>query len=179
MPKRFILRWKWFLHNVGDAVAYAGVPNKYLSLFEKQVLAFYHHAKNTEVTDDYNICTDGGASVGAYATLAERGVMPIKTYDTLEHDPMNMILNVFSKLKTEGEGAAIQLVVAPAGDKFINEFHMILDDVKDGMSVKHAADNFYKFRNALAKVGKELLFGVKPKTEDDKKKIYEGSARGG
>ena len=161
------------LHNVGDAVVvYAGVPNKYLSLFEKQVLAFYHHAKITEVTDDYNIFTDGGASVGAYATLAERGVMPIKTYDTLEHDPMNMILNVFSKLKTEGEGAAIQLVVAPAGDKFINEFHMILDDVKDGMSVKHAADNFYKFRNALAKVGKELLFGVKPKTEDDKKEKY-------
>src|SRR3990170_2737388 len=82
--------------------------------------------------------------------------------------PMNMILNVFSKLKTEGEGAAIQLVVAPAGDKFINEFHMILDDVKDGMSVKHAADNFYKFNKALIKVGKDLLFGHKTKEPEGK-----------
>ena len=72
----------------------------------------------------------------------------------------------------QGEGAAIQLVVAPAGDKFMNEFHMILDDVKDGVSVKHAADNFYKFNHALLKVGKDLLFGHKPKTEDDKKEKY-------
>jgi hypothetical protein len=94
--------------------------------------------------------------------------MPIKTYDNIEHDPMNMILNVFSKLKTAGEGAAIQLVVAPAGDKFINEFHIILDDVKDGMSVKHAADNFYKFNRAFIKVGKDLLFGHKEKEPEGK-----------
>ena len=74
---------------------------------------------------------------------------------------MNPILNVFSKLKTSGEGAAIQLMIAPAGDKFINEFHMILDDVKDGISVKHAADNFYKFNKAVLKVGKELFFGAR------------------
>ncbi|MES3032319.1 MAG: TraM recognition domain-containing protein [Patescibacteria group bacterium] len=157
------------LNNDSDAVViYAGIPNKYLTLFEKQILAFYHNAKIREVTDDYNIFTDGGASVGAYAALAERGVMPIKTYDNIEHDPMNMILNAFSKLKTKGEGAAIQFVVAPAGDKFINEFHMILDDVKDGMSVKHAADNFYKFSSAFKKVGKDLLFGHKEKAPEGK-----------
>jgi len=151
-----------------EVVIYAGIPNKHLSLFEKQILAFYHNAKIREITDDYNIFNVNGGSVGAYASLAERGVMPIKTYDNIEHDPMNMILNVFSKLKTEGEGAAIQLVVAPSGDKFINEFHMILDDVKDGMSVKHAADNFYKFNKALIKVGKDLLFGHKEKEPEGK-----------
>ena len=152
-----------------EVVVYAGIPNKYLSLFEKQILAFYHNAKIREVADDYNIFNASGASVGAYASLSERGVMPIKTYDNIEHDPMNTILNVFSKLQTKGEGAAIQLVVAPAGDKFINEFHMILDEVKDGVSVKHAADNFYKFKNAFSKVGKEILFGVKQKTEENSK----------
>ncbi len=158
------------LGNQSDAVVvYAGVPNKYLSLFEKQILAFYHNAKVHEVTDDYNIFTDGGASVGAYAALSERGILPIKTYDTIEHDPMNTILNVFSKLKTQGEGAAIQLVVAPAGNKFINEFHKILDEVKDGTSVKNASDNFYKWQHAFLKVGKEIVFGIKPKTEEQKK----------
>ncbi|MFA6077004.1 MAG: TraM recognition domain-containing protein [Candidatus Paceibacterota bacterium] len=155
-----------------EVVIYAGIPNKYISLFEKQILAFYHHAKVREVADDYNIFNASGGSVGAYANLAERGVMPIKTYDNIEHDPMNMILNVFSKLKTKGEGAAIQLLVAPAGDKFINEFHMILDDVKDGVSIKHAADNFYKFNKAFLKVGKDLLFGHKEKTEENGKEKY-------
>ncbi|MSU44934.1 hypothetical protein EXS45_02030, partial [Candidatus Nomurabacteria bacterium] len=150
-----------------EVVVYAGIPNKHVSLFEKQILAFYHNAKVHEVTDDYNIFNMAGGSVGAYASFSERSVLPIKTYDIIEHDPMNTILNVFSKLKTKGEGAAIQLVIAPAGDKFINEFHMILNDVKDGTSVKHASDNFYKFNKAFIKVGKELLFGVK-KQEDKK-----------
>src|SRR3989344_3175998 len=91
------------------------------------------------------------------------------TYENIDHDPMNTILNVFSKLKTQGEGAAIQLVVAPAGDKFINEFHMILDDVKDGISVKHASDNFYKFNKAFMKASKDLIFGAKQKNEEENK----------
>lgn len=156
-------------NNSDQVVIYASVPNKYILLFEKQVLAFYHDAKINEVKDDYNIFNEDGASVGAYAFLSERGVMPIKTYDNIDHDPMNTILNVFSKLKTKGEGAAIQYVIAPAGDKFINEFHMILDDIKDGMSVKHASDNFYKFHKALWSSSKELIFGVKKKEEKDDK----------
>ena len=157
-----------------EVVVYAGIPNKHLSLFEKQVLAFYHNAKIKEVTDDYNIFNEHGGSAGAYAVLTERGVMPIKTYDNIDHDPMNTILNVFSHLKTKGEGAVIQLVVAPAGDKFINEFHAILDDVKDGTSVKHASDNLYKFRSAVMNVGKELIFGVKEKPVENKESSMKG-----
>jgi len=157
-----------------EVVVYAAIPNKHLSLFEKQILAFYHNAKVREVTDDYNIFNENGSSVGAYASLAERAVLPIKTYENIDHDPMNTILNVFSKLKTIGEGAAIQLVIAPAGDKFINEFHIILDDVKDGISVKHAADNFYKFNKAFLKAGKDLFFGKKEKEEEKKEKYMKG-----
>ena len=156
-----------------QVVIYAAVPNKHLSLFEKQVLAFYHDAKIVEVPDDYNIFNEHGGSAGAYATFSERAVLPIKTYENIEHDPMNTILNVFSKLKTQEEGAAIQILIAPAGNKFIDQFHMILDDVKDGMSVKYAADNFYKFNTALLKASKEFLFGSKKK-EETKEKYMKG-----
>ena len=155
-----------------EVVIYAAIPNKHLSLFEKQVLAFYHHAKLREVTDDYNIFNETGGSAGAYAIFTERAVLPIKTYDEIEHDPMNPILNVFSKLQTKGEGAAIQFLIAPAGDQFINEFHMILDEVKDGMSVKHASDKFYKWRSAFTQAGKDLIFGVKEKSGEEKKEKY-------
>jgi len=162
------------LGNQSDqVVVYAAIPNRYLSLFEKQILAFYHDAKINEIPDDYNVFNENGGSVGAYANFSERSIMPIKTYENIDHDPMNTILNVFSKLKTEGEGAAIQLVVAPAGNKFINEFHMILDDVKDGISVKHAVDNFYKFNKAFMKAAKDLVFGFKKK-EDTKEKYIAG-----
>ncbi|MFA5937273.1 MAG: TraM recognition domain-containing protein [Candidatus Paceibacterota bacterium] len=160
------------LNNISDEViVFAAIPNKHLSLFEKQILSFYRDAKIHETKDDYNIFNEKGASSGAYASFSERPVMPIKTYDNIEHDPMNIILNVFSKLKTEGEGAAIQLVIAPAGEKFIQQFHLILDDVKSGVSVKHAADNFYKFNKAFLKVSKEILFGIKKKEETKEKYI--------
>ena len=163
------------LSSVSDQVIiYAAVPNKHISLFEKQVLAFYHDAKIKDVPDDYNIFNENGGSVGAYASFTERGVLPIKTYDNIEHDPMNMILNVFSKLKTKGEGAAIQLVIAPAGNKFINEFHKILDDVKDGVSVKHADDNLYKFNHAFLKVSKDIIFGHEKTPEEKKEKYMKG-----
>ncbi|HAS80741.1 MAG: hypothetical protein UR25_C0003G0057 [Candidatus Nomurabacteria bacterium GW2011_GWE1_32_28] len=157
-----------------QVIIFAAIPNKHISLFEKQVLSFYHDAKVFEVKDDYNIFNEKGISAGAYASFSERGVLPIRTYDQIEHDPMNIILNVFSKLKTEGEGAAIQLVVAPAGEKFINEFHIILDDVKSGSSVKHAADNFYKFNRAFFKASKSLIFGVKKKEEKPEEKYIKG-----
>jgi hypothetical protein len=157
-----------------QVVIYAGIPNKHLNLFEKQILAFYNDAKIKAVDDDFNIFNENGHSAGAYAYLAQRAVLPIKTVENLDHDPMKNILNVFSKLKTQGEGAAIQMLIAPAGDKFINEFHMILDDVKDGMSIKNANDNFYKFTSAFIKAGKEMLFGMYDKVPENKEKYMKG-----
>ncbi|MDQ5922464.1 MAG: hypothetical protein QG644_172 [Patescibacteria group bacterium] len=161
------------LSNVGDeVVVYASVPTRHVTLFEKQVLAFYHDAKIKEITDDYNIFNEEGASAGAYAYFQERSVLPIKTYDAIDHDPMSTILNVFSKLQTKGEGAAIQFIIAPAGNKFINEFHAILDDVKSGTSVKHASDNLYKFNKAFLTITKDIIFGttkaVKPEKREEK-----------
>lgn len=163
-------------NNSDQVVVYAGVPNKYISLFEKQVLAFYDNAKIIEISDDYNIFTDKGVSAGAYASLYERGVLPLKTYEEIDHDPMNTILNVFSKLKKSGEGAAIQMIVCPAGEKFTKEFHMILDDVRAGSSVKHASDNFYKLHKAFWTASKELIFGVQKKKEESEKYVPGRSA---
>lgn len=154
-----------------EVIIYAAIPNKYITLFEKQVLAFYHDAKVRDFPDDYNVFYEKGASVGAYASFSERGVLPIKVYDDIEHDPMNIILNVFSKLNTKTEGAAIQFVIAPAGNKFINEFHMILDDVKNGLSVKNANDNFYKFGRAFLKASKELISGKKEEEKKDEQSM--------
>ncbi len=151
-----------------QVIVYAGVPKNKGQLFEKQVLSFYTEAKVREINDDYNIFSVGGASSGAHGSLAENPIMPIKTHDALDHDPMQAVLNVFSKMKREGEGAAIQFVIQPAGDTFIKRFTSVLKDVKDGLSLKEASEN-HKVGSAILNASKNLLFGSSKDKEKEKK----------
>lgn len=151
-----------------EVIIYAAVPQNKNALFEKQVLSFYTDAKIKEVSDDYNIFSVEGASAGAMATLETNPILPIKTYDVLEHDPMQAILNVFSKMKRVGEGAAIQFTIAPAGDTFIKRFNAILKDVKDGLSIKEASEN-HKVGSAFLNASRDLIFGSKKDKEKEKK----------
>lgn len=149
---------------------YAAVPSQKVDLFEKQLLAVQPDAKLTEVTDDYNVFTEGrDTAMGSYATFAQQDIFPIKTYDSFDHDPMNIMLNAFSKLKASGEGAAIQFVLCPEDDNLMRKFQLVLDDVKAGYSVKTARSIGRQIGNELMKVGKELVFGVKSKEEEHKK----------
>lgn len=160
------------LSNESDEVVfYAAVPKAKSDLFEKQVLAFYREAKIREVSDDYNIFTENGASSGAYAEFSGAEVFPIKTYEKIDHDPMNTILNTFSKLKQRGEGAAIQITIMPAGEQYIKRFNSTLNDVKDGEKVEKKSKVFSEFDRKFAKVAKELIFGIKKEDKDKEKKI--------
>ncbi|PCI19204.1 hypothetical protein COB64_04145 [Candidatus Wolfebacteria bacterium] len=153
-----------------QVIVYAAVPRSREDLFEKQVLAFYHDAHIREVTDDYNIFNPSG-SVGAFAELTESEALPIKTYDSFDHDPINTLLSIFSNLKREGEGAAIQFIVSPAKDEFIKKFNTILKDVKEGKPLKKTSEIFSKFDRELAREVKQLIFGAnKKKTPEEKEK---------
>ncbi|MFA5933854.1 MAG: TraM recognition domain-containing protein [Candidatus Paceibacterota bacterium] len=154
-------------------VFYASVPSISATLFEKQVLGLYGGAKIREVTDDYNIFSDGGVASGAYAELAESEVLPIKTYESIDHDPIQTMLSVFSKMKTKGEGAAIQIIITPTGDKFIKKFTSILQKVKEGMDFKKASELFGEFDRQFAGAVKHLIFGTHDKKKEEEKKIDE------
>ncbi|QQR49891.1 type IV secretion system DNA-binding domain-containing protein [Candidatus Nomurabacteria bacterium] len=150
-----------------EVIIYAAIPAGKGPLFEKQVFAFYTDAKIREITDDYNIFNANGSAAGAFATLAESDALPIKMHDTLDHDPMNSILNVFTKMKRVGEGAAIQFVIAPAGDKFIKRFTSMLADLKDGMTIKESADK-NNIGAAFLSASKDLIFGGTKKEKEKK-----------
>ena len=157
-------------NNSGEIVVYTAVPISKKDVFEKQILSFYSKARIIEVVDDYNIFTENGASSGSYCKLSGKQVFPIRTYDKLEHDPMNALLNVFSKIKKEGEGASIQFIITPAGDSFTKKFHYVLDSVKSGKSLKDAMSIFGGIHKQIGKTLKELVMGVKQKGEGDEKK---------
>jgi hypothetical protein len=160
------------LSNIGEQfVIYAAVPSKRADLFEKQLLSIHPDAKITEVIDDYNIFFDGkDTAVGAYAKLEMEDIYPIKTYDSFDHDPLNLILNSFSKLKAQGEGAAIQFVLCPEDDKLIRRFQLVLDDLKAGHSISSARSITHQLGNEFLKLGKELFFGAEKEPE---KKVNE------
>jgi hypothetical protein len=159
-----------------EVVVYAACPEDRTELFEKQILAFYHDAKIREVADDYNIFSVNDASAAAYARLAEPEALPLKTHETIDHDPMNTLLNVFSKLKREGEGAAIQITITPAGDQFIKKFSGILKKVKDGMSIRKAMESSDSLGREFAGAFAELFTGAPAKPGKEKEKKIDDNA---
>jgi hypothetical protein len=139
-----------------DLIIYVAVPREKKELLEKQVLAFYHSAKITESTDDYNVFNSKGVTVASYAKLTKEEVFPISTYDELGHDPMGVVLNAFSKLGKDSEGAAIQIVVTPVGESLIKKFSGILEKLKKGEKLKDAMDEY----GAVKKEFKNFAVGI-------------------
>lgn len=96
---------------------YIAVPRALADTAEKLVHAYYPDAA-VERTKDYNIFTPRGAVVFSQATFREKGALPIKTYRTLETDPLKAVTSVFTKLNDAAEGAAFQIILRPAGSKW-------------------------------------------------------------
>lgn len=131
------------LSNDSDHVVfYVCVDRDRSDLLEKVVLGLYPNAKIEEVTNDYNIFNPTGGAAGAYATSTHSDMLMLKTYDEngpvnhFDRDPIEVILNAFSKLKTVGEGASIQFTVRPTGDKYIKQYGKVLDRLRKGEKLK-------------------------------------------
>ncbi len=152
-------------HNSNQIKFYVSVPNDFRELFQKQVLALYPSAKVELQPDDYNIFATEGFSVGSYATSAKTAALPIKTYKDFAGDTISVALSVLSELKDNEEGAAIQIVIRPAGEKFLKEYGKMLDKLKQGKPFKEIV--------AQKTVMGSLQYELKNifKSEEDRKKV--------
>jgi len=102
------------VHHVGEEIFfYMAVPKTYEQIFEKQVHGFFPNAEVDKVKD-YNIFNPDGISIGAYVKLSTNPMLPFKTYQNLQADPLSEIATSLSKLEKEGEGAAIQILIRPS-----------------------------------------------------------------
>ena len=160
-----------------EFIFYAAVPDSKKNLFEKQILSIFPNAKIAERKDDYNIFNDTGSAVGSVATLDNNPIFPLKTYDQFDHDPLNVILNSFSKINVEGEGAAIQITFSPVGDKYHKRYKHALDQIVKGEKIGKATDlpdtfgeHAWKF---VREATNELFGSAKKKEKEEEKKIKE------
>ncbi len=100
-----------------EIVFYAAMERKQSHIFEKIAQGIFPRAQISIKVDDYNIFKPEGFSLGSVAKLKREEILPIKTYDKFESDPLQIILKAFSGLRDEGEGAALQIIVSPARGK--------------------------------------------------------------
>jgi len=97
-----------------DVRFYIGVPIKLRDMVEKQIHGAYPDAQILEV-EEYNIFDSPGKVAHATLKLKKAAYEPIKIYKDLAIDPMSSITSTLGKMQ-EGEGAAIQIMISPAGD---------------------------------------------------------------
>jgi len=158
-------------YNSQETVFYMSVPNDQCDLFEKQILSVFSKAKVLAKHDDYNIFNESGITSGSFASYVKSDALPLKLYDEYDYDPLNIVLNSFSKIGKAGEGAAIQIILNPAGDFYLSRFKKTLEEIEKGGSKKEALDVTYGLGDELAKdfkiFIKDILKGDKKKTEKD------------
>ena len=101
------------VHHVGEEIHfYMAVPRSYEQIFEKQVNGFFPSAQ-VERIKDYNIFNPQGVSSAGYFRLKTNPILPFKTYQMLQADPLGGLATALSKLQKECEGAAIQILIRP------------------------------------------------------------------
>lgn len=111
---------------------YAAVPNSKCNLFEKQSLAAFPNAHLMRQPYDYNVFAEGGTSLVSVAHLAEHPVLPLKEYADFDYDPINAIMNAFSKIEHKNEGAALQIIIEPRGERHLKHYRKILQALRKG-----------------------------------------------
>lgn len=115
-----------------DIRFYVGVPKKLQDMVEKQINGAYPDAMIKEV-DDYNIFENEGKVAFAGFTLKKELFKPIKTYKDFALDPLSTFTSTLGKMQ-EGESAAIQFVIANAGDHWKKEGRTHIADSKKSES---------------------------------------------
>ena len=152
-----------------EFIFYAAVPDGKRDLFEKHILSLYPDAKIAVKKDDYNIFNEQGISAGSIAELTENPIFPIKTYDLFDHDPLQVVLNSFSKIDKEGEGAAIQIIFNPMGDYYVKRYNEALMSIKKGKKVKEAINIPESFLEHLGELARTIAStSVSKKNEKEK-----------
>jgi len=155
----------------GDIRFYVNVPAKYKDFVEKQINGVYPEADIVPVNDpaakqrdgkvigtEYNIFSDDGKVAFMWMNLKNANYLPIKTYKELPVDPLAQITTILGKM-SEGEGAAIQMLIQPAGNEWKKIGRGYIGNIKkneanpEKASYKADAKELEAIENKLSKPG--------------------------
>lgn len=158
--------------HVGEEVSFfMSVPRMYANFFINQLNALFPSAKISE-SKDYNLFHPTGVSMASYAKLTSSPLLSLRTYQDLGKDPLEILTGAFARLKKEGDGAAIQIVMRPAREPLYAKGHEVAKKIRQGQSLRDAIGGAsLEMRKAIADMGsskkpKDAL-NEKPKMGDE------------
>ncbi|MES2214294.1 MAG: TraM recognition domain-containing protein [Patescibacteria group bacterium] len=153
-----------------DTAIFVSVPTDRKQLFERQVLSIFPTIRLNPRERDYNIFSDTGRAFGATATLSSSGAYPLQTAEAFGEDPLNVILQSFSKIPKTGSGAALQIIFKPRGTTYTDRYQKAVEAIQKGTKAKDAlVDSTFggEFKKAVG----EILFSSDKKKDDKEPKI--------
>ena len=147
---------------------YLAVPRARKAMFEKQLMSLYPAARVVERHDDYSAFASGSQVAAATATQAERHIYSLRTFDAFPNDPLDSLLNAFSKLDEAGEGAAVQFVVSPHDKGLLKRYRHALQSVHSGIDLHYATH----VPMGVSRIFHEVSSAFStPKKQDDDKRL--------
>lgn len=156
-----------------DFVFYFAIDREKARLLEKQILGVFPDAAVTERKDDYNIFNESGVSVGSFAKLERHWLYPLSSYQEFDIDPLDVILNSFSKINEKGEGASVQLVVRGRNNEALRKGEKAIEDIRKGEELDSALRK--TDAGLVSKAAKEIfdVFKSNETVEKEKEKMSE------
>ncbi|MES2059758.1 MAG: TraM recognition domain-containing protein [Patescibacteria group bacterium] len=155
-----------------EVAFFVSVPIDKKELFEKQILSVFPRAKLFEKKDDYNIFNYDGVATAMEGSILDNPLYPIKTYDKFDFDPLHIIMNAFSKIDKNGEGVALQIVMRPDFENYLEHYKAALRDLEKGEKAHIATDvrhtmggHFLKTAKLLAGEAVREIFSPKSGSE--------------
>ncbi len=137
---------------------YLSVPKRFRESAEKQIHSFFPHAL-IEKVPDYTIFSPESHTAVAFLELRYSHALPLRTYRTVDVDPLNEISNALSKLRTVEEGAAIQVLLARTDTSWRREGKHIAQEMQGGKRLKDA-QRHSMLHNVGTTLGKGMMHAL-------------------
>lgn len=128
--------------NQNKIAFYFAAPRTHALYLEQQIHAHYPEAVIEEI-EDYNSFAPNSEVCAAYLKTKKSFIFPLKTYQKMEVDPMNTIINAMSKLAKD-ESIVLQYVVRSAESSWHKKIKKTVskiiekNSVKDGVSATNS-----------------------------------------
>ncbi|MFA5109752.1 MAG: type IV secretory system conjugative DNA transfer family protein [Patescibacteria group bacterium] len=113
---------------------YVVAPRRDSRYLEQQIHAHYPEAVIEEV-EDYNAFSLKGQIAAAYLKTTKSFIFPLKTYQKMEVDPLNSLINILSKLDKD-ESLMIQYTVRSARGSWHAKVRRVVTKIQQKNSVK-------------------------------------------
>ena len=133
---------------------YLSMPKRFRENIEKQLHSFFPNAVIEKVSD-YTVFSPKSATAVAVLGLSKNHALPLRTYRSIGVDPLSEMSNALSRLNTEAEGAAIQIVLAPAPSGWRSSGHEIAQKMQGGKRLRDAQGD-----SLMKGAGKEIGKGM-------------------